>query len=273
MKVVLVKFTPWDKARLFNPQSFELKERDLVIAVTEFGIDAGRVVGLREIVSPEDQSEEIGLIDRLANYQDLKTVQDNNNPRKKHQALKYCVQAVRRRNLNMKLIDCHFSYDDRRLIIAFIAETRVDFRELVKELAKHFQRVIRLHQMGVRDEAKLLGDFGPCGLQICCRSHLKELGNVTSDLAEQQQVVHRGAERLSGICGRLKCCLTYESELYEELAKKLPALGTRVKTKYGRGEVVGRHILRGTVEVKIDSAESEEDGRDKEVTIEVPVEN
>jgi cell fate regulator YaaT (PSP1 superfamily) len=168
----------------------------------------------------------------------------------------------------MKVVDCHCSFDNQRLTFAFIADGRIDFRNLVKELNKHFQKSIRLHQLGVRDEAKIEGDIGSCGLVQCCKSHLKKLGNVTSDYADIQQVAHRGSERLSGVCGRLKCCLAYENEVYQERAKKLPAIGARVSTKHGRGEIIGWHVLKSTVDVRIDP----EKDNDKGLVVEVPIE-
>jgi cell fate regulator YaaT (PSP1 superfamily) len=126
--------------------------------------------------------------------------------------------------------------------------------------------------LGVRDEAKLIGDVGSCGLNQCCRGHLKKLGNVTSEFAEDQQIVHRGSERLSGICGRLKCCLAYEEAQYAELIKKLPAVGTRVKTEHGRGEVVGWHVLKRSVDVRLDPKNGAKED-DRPVIVEVPIKN
>jgi len=268
MRVVLVQFTPWDKLYAFDPADFAVKIGEAVIVTTEFGTELAKVA---EIVDwSEEQIKEVGElrpIDRLANKEDREVLASNNNKKSKEEAINYCHKLIKRHDLEMKLVECFFSFDDRRLTFAFIADGRVDFRNLVKELTKHFQRAVRLHQLGVRDEAKVAGDIGSCGYRLCCGSYLKKLGNVSSDLAEGQQVAHRGAERLSGICGRLKCCLAYEAELYDELAKKLPPVGTRVKTKHGRGEVVGWHILRGSVDVKIDP---EKEG-DKPIIAEVPI--
>jgi cell fate regulator YaaT (PSP1 superfamily) len=153
-------------------------------------------------------------------------------------------------------VDVHFSFDDSRVTFAFIAEGRVDFRELLKDLNKSYKKNIRLQQIGIRDEIKISGDIGCCGRNLCCQSFYKDLGNITSDLAELQQVSHRGAERLSGVCGRLKCCLSYEKELYNELADKLPMIGEKLKTAHGRGSVIGWHVLRQSVDVLLDDKET-----------------
>ncbi|MEK7653395.1 MAG: regulatory iron-sulfur-containing complex subunit RicT [Patescibacteria group bacterium] len=269
MRVVLIQFIPWDRGYAFEPAGLDLSIGEIVVVNTEFGQEAGKVIGFGEL-SDEEIKELGGLksVERIANREDTGAMKENNKPRKKEQAIDYCHKTVKRHGLEMKLVDCHFSFDDQRLTFAFIADGRVDFRNAVKDLTKHFQRSVRLHQLGVRDEAKIAGDVGSCGFGLCCRGHLKVLGNVTSELAEQQQVAHRGPERLSGVCGRLKCCLAYETGLYEELAKKLPPIGTRVRTKHGRGEVVGWHILKGSVTVKIDQ---EKEG-ERNMIVEVPIE-
>ena len=152
----------------------------------------------------------------------------------------------------MKLVDIHFSYDGKRITFAFIAEGRVDFRELVKDLTRKFQKSVRMHQIGVRDEARVAGDIGPCGRILCCKKILKgNYGGTTTEMAYAQQVAHRGLERLSGQCGRLKCCLKYELADYEELKKNLPAIDSIVKTSKGKGKVVGWEILKQVVKVDL----------------------
>ncbi|MEK7167897.1 MAG: regulatory iron-sulfur-containing complex subunit RicT [Patescibacteria group bacterium] len=268
MRVALVQFTAWDKPYAFNPLDLMAEAGDLVVVTTEYGVEMGKIVAFEEF-SKEQEAElgEIRPVDRLATADDLRTASENNKNGRKEEAMEYARRIAHNFNLEMKIVDGYFSFDDRRLILAFIADGRVDFRDLVKELTRHFQKLVRLHQLGVRDEAKISGDVGSCGLGLCCRGHLKKLGSVTSELAEQQQVAHRGSERLSGVCGRLKCCLAYEKELYEGIIKKLPAVGTRVKTKHGRGEVIGWRVLRGSVDVKIDPEKS----GDRPIIVEVPV--
>ena len=153
--------------------------------------------------------------------------------------------------------------DNSRITFAFIADGRVDFRDLLKDLNKEFKKNIRLQQIGIRDEIKICGDIGCCGKEVCCKSFYKDLGNVTSELAALQQVAHRGSERLSGVCGRLKCCLTFEQDLYNSLAEKLPMVGEKVSCKHGRGQVIGWHVLKGSVDVLLD---------DKDTIVEITIE-
>lgn len=268
MRVSMVQFAPWDKFYAFDPRDLVFKVGDFVIVTTSQGTDIGRVVEFDDL--SEEQIKPLGEIrpvDRVVSKEDSEIFSDNNSNEKKSQAIDYCHKTLKKYNLEMKIIDCYFSYDNSRLIFAFIADGRVDFRNLVKDLTKHFQKSVRLHQLGVRDEAKISGDIGSCGQGLCCKGHLKKLGNVTSEYTENQQIAHRGSERLSGICGRLKCCLAYENDLYEELGDKLPAVGTRVKTKHGRGKIIGRHILKSSVDVEIDS---EKEG-ERRIVVEVPI--
>lgn len=171
---------------------------------------------------------------------------------KKAEYLKYCRECAKNLNLDMKLVDCHISFDEKKIVFAFTAEGRIDFRELVKMLNWSFRKSIRMHQIGIRDEAKISGHLGMCGRNLCCRKFLKELSSVSSETADAQQINHRGAERISGICGRLMCCLNYENEGYKELAKKLPRLGARVKFDGKELKVVGWHVLKQTVDLEID---------------------
>ncbi|MFA5047613.1 MAG: regulatory iron-sulfur-containing complex subunit RicT [Patescibacteria group bacterium] len=269
MQIPLVEFMPWDKSLAINRNNLNLKLGDVVIVNTDYGAEAGKIVGFEHVADGEElttagdaNSREI---ERFANRDDLDSIKYNQSRR--DESLRYCKTLAKKHGLDMKLVDCHLSFDDKRIVFAFIADGRVDFRELVKDLSRHFQKVIRLHQMGVRDEAKFFGDVGCCGQTQCCISHLQKIGNVNSEFADDQQVVHRGSERLSGVCGRLKCCLAYEEEHYQELIKQLPPVGTRVKTKHGRGEVVGWHVLKGSVMVKIDTEKDNE----KNIIVEVPV--
>jgi len=248
IKVAQVKFTPWDKPYDFKIENFDVVVGNKVLVKTDLGTDVGDVVNIYE-VEKQGQDENLKSIIRLLTTDDLNKLRECLN--NKIEAIEYCKKAAEKYNLDMKIVDGHYSFDGGRLTFAFIAEGRIDFRQLVRDLTHHFQKSIRLHQIGIRDEAKISGDFGSCGRKLCCRSFLKELGNITSELAEKQEVSHRGSDRLSGICGRLRCCLAYEKELYERLASNLPAMGTILVTKQGKGEVIGWHTLRQTVDVKI----------------------
>lgn len=255
MKVIELQFAPWDQIYLFSfPEKTDqskLNIGDFLIVKTALGLDLGKVVGWQESeVKSTDGDGQVRPYIRRATEDDIAQYQDNNKDNENK--LAQCQEMVKKMNIQMKLVDCVVSFDGSRIILAFIADGRVDFRELVKELTKKFKKSIRMHQLGVRDEAKIVGDIGSCGRTICCRSHLKELGNVSTDYAKDQQVAHRGSERLSGLCGRLKCCLAYEEEFYQERLKKFPEVGKVVKTKEGEGVVINVNVVKGTYDVKID---------------------
>jgi cell fate regulator YaaT (PSP1 superfamily) len=262
MKIAEIQFTPWDKVYNFNPVDLLLELGNYVVVETSVGIELGRIVGLTDKPEAEIETNGEGLkpILRKATKEDLELALDYRQ--KKNKILSDCKGLVKRYDLPMKLVDAHLSFDGNRLTFAFIANGRVDFRDLLKDLIKHFKKNIRLQQIGIRDEIKINGDIGCCGHSLCCQTFYRDLGNVTSDLADLQQVAHRGADRLSGVCGRLKCCLTYEKDVYQEYAALLPTIGTRVRTDSGRGEVIGWHILKHSVDVLLD---------DKDTIIEVVI--
>lgn len=253
MKVADVQFLPWDKTYIFEPKDIRLELGDFVVVKTELDTEVGKIVGLKEITQEDLDKKgikEVKPIVRKANRQDIEKMKTRD--KEKPEAIRYFKKSIKKLSLPMKPMDVHFSLDGGRITLAFIADGRVDFRDLVKDLTRHFQKSIRLHQLGIRDEARAAGDYGACGQKLCCKRFLSELGNVTSELVMAQQVSHRGSERLSGVCGRLKCCLAYEQDLYEDLAKKMPAIGSVIKTKHGKGEVIGWHTLKGTVDLKLE---------------------
>lgn len=279
MKVVQIQFSPWDKIYNFDPNNLELEAGDSVVVKSELGTEIGRVVSFKEVdkkdlkavekktepaeladgvdlVEPgkEETEKEIKPVLRKATSLDLgKLVKEED----KNKAFSFCKKMIDKQGLPMKLVDVHFAFDGSRVTFAFIADGRIDFRELVKDLTRHFSKSIRLQQIGIRDEAKLMGDFGHCGRKLCCKKFLHNLESITSEMAERQQVVHRGSERISGICGRLMCCLAYEEVGYEELAKKLPPIGAKVNVDGKRGVVVGQHVLKQTVNVEFPGEKGE----------------
>ena len=279
MKIAQVQFTPWDKIYYFSQGDIQANKGDKVIVKTELGTEIGEVVGFTEADdndviddSNKEESQEskdnenskqpekkdetaeietdktvIKPIIRKATVTDLgKTASADD----KSKALSYAIKSKERLELPMKIIDTHFAFDGSRVTFAFIADGRVDFREMVKDLTRHFGRTIRLQQIGIRDEAKIMGDSGHCGRGLCCKGHLKNLTSITSEMAELQQCSHRGSERISGVCGRLMCCLAYEQAGYEELAQGFPALGSDIKVSGKTGKVIGFHTLKQTVDVE-----------------------
>jgi len=256
MNIAEIQFHIWDKVYNFSYADGELVVGDYVIVDTKLGQELGRVVGLLKMTEEAvaKQAEELKPITRKANKEDLEHALEQKKGRNK--VFNDCKVLIKKHGMPIKLVDVHFAFDDSRITFAFIAEGRVDFRELLKDLNKAFKTTIRLQQIGIRDEIKFSGDIGCCGRNLCCQTFYKELGNITSELAELQQVSHRGSERLSGVCGRLKCCLTYEKDLYNSLADKLPMIGEKIKTSHGRGEVIGWHVLKQSVEVLLDDKET-----------------
>ncbi len=257
MKIAEIQINLWDKLYPFKVNDLELKSGDYVIVEINSNKEIAKVIEIKDLREESAkqlyQQEIIGDIISKATVKDLEKLA--NYEKGKDKILFACKKMIDKNQLPMKLIDVHFSFDDQKITFAFIAESRVDFRQLVKELTKNFQKNIRLQQLGVRDEAKINGDIGACGIVQCCKSHLKVLGNVSAEQAELQQVSHRGAERLSGICNRLKCCLRYENDLYKQLSEKFPALGTQVKTPRGKGQVMEWHLLKQSVSVKLENEE------------------
>jgi len=250
MTIIQMKFCSWDKEYDFsNEHNIELKKGDQVIVETDVGVDIGQIVAIKEIETNRKEGE-LKPITRLANKEDIERMHTNNA--EKDEMVKYCRSLVKKHSLPMKIIDAHCSYDGSRLKFAFIADGRIDFRELVKDLARHYQKSIILHQVGIRDEAKVFGDVGRCGVRsMCCKKFLNDLGGINSEMAEAQQIAHRGSERLSGSCGRLMCCLQFENEGYKELAKNFPPIGSKVKYDGVEAEIIGWHTLKKSVDLKV----------------------
>ncbi|HKL17048.1 MAG TPA: regulatory iron-sulfur-containing complex subunit RicT, partial [Patescibacteria group bacterium] len=182
---------------------------------------------------------------------------EKNRPEFKKKATKKCQKIVDSYDLSMKIIDTLLSFDGGRLTFAFTAPKRIDFRKAVKRLAGVFHKSIRMHQVGVRQVAKAMGGVGPCGRTVCCAEFLDDIKSVTTDAIKVQRLSHRGPERLTGLCGRLKCCLLYEKEAYEDLVKKFPPLGSKVKTAKGNGTVVDWRLLKGKIIIKKKNGKSE----------------
>lgn len=254
MNIIQVQFAPWDKVYDFLDSNIDLKTGDYVVVDTELGKELGKVVSC-ENKNKNEEDESLKKVIRKASFDDVSLAL---NEDKKEEAMRFCKDAISRLNLPMKLVDVHVSWEANKLNFAFIADGRVDFRLLVKELATHFGANIRLTQIGTRDEAKATGDCGPCGRELCCKEFLCEFSSITSEMAETQQVVHRGSDRISGMCSRLMCCLAFEYEGYKELADSLPPIGTKVKVDGKRGIVCNQNILKQTVQVKLNSKNPDE---------------
>lgn len=252
MKIAAIQFFPWDKDLFFQTGGFKVKRGDMVVAESEFGRDLGRVVFLREVA--EKEVAEMRTIERLAAKEDRAHVAEYRELAPK--TLKACRKFIAKHKLPMKLVDVFFSLDGSRLTFSFVAEERIDFRALVRDLTRFFQKSIRLQQIGSRDECRAIGGYGPCGRPLCCHNFLCKIESITTEIAREQQMVQRGSERISGVCGRLMCCLNFERELYEETSKKMPSRDVVVDTRYGQGKVVGQNIIRQSVMVQLPDSET-----------------
>nr|MDA3802647.1 regulatory iron-sulfur-containing complex subunit RicT [Patescibacteria group bacterium] len=261
MNIAKIQFAPWDKVYDFKiPHSLEnLKKSDCVIVETELGKELGKIVSLSK---KDANSLDLKPVIKKADFDDVASYKNNE---RKDEVLSYCREMIDKHGLKMKLVDVHFSYSGNRINLAFTSEGRVDFRDLVKDLAGRFSASIRLTQIGTRDEARLSGDCGPCGRSLCCKQFINDFCSITSEMAEVQQVVHRGSDRISGMCGRLMCCLAYEFEGYKELSKELPPVGTKVNVDGSKGQIISHNTLKQTVNVKLKPSREE----DRPVIVEI----
>lgn len=248
IEVVGVRFKPAGKIYYFDPDGIELAAGDNVILETARGIECGQIVVKAKTVTEEEIVAPLKKIIRMATPVDLKQVEINKN--KEKEAYRACLSKISEHDLPMKLVDVEYTFDANKIIFYFTADGRIDFRELVKDLASIFRTRIELRQIGVRDEAKMLGGLGTCGRGLCCATFLGEFEPVSIKMAKEQNL-SLNPTKISGICGRLMCCLKYESEAYEREKALYPPEGTAVKTPAGDGRVVSINILKKTVLVEI----------------------
>ncbi len=260
--VVGVRFKPAGKIYYFNPEGFSLEAGDKVIVETARGLEYGEVASPAEDVCIKKVIKPLKKVVRIADEQD--TERYHENLKKKQSALDICQKKIEARKLEMKLIDVEYTFDNTKIIFYFTADDRVDFRELVKDLAGIFKMRIELRQIGVRDEAKMLGGIGTCGRSLCCHTWLPDFEPVSIKMAKTQGLSLNPA-KISGICGRLMCCLKYENEAYGSLKEGLPEPGDRVKTPDGPAVVVDTNVLRQQVRVRLflDYDKNKQDSEDK----------
>lgn len=253
LKIIGVRFKSVGKIYYFDPGRFDVKEGEKVIVETARGVECGEAVIVDREIDEEKFSNPIKQIIRIATPEDMKTIERNRE--KEKDAMKICEQKIKDHKLKMNLIDCECTFDNNKLLFYFTAENRVDFRELVKDLASVFRTRIELRQIGVRDEAKMLGGLGICGQPFCCSRFLGEFQPVSIKMAKEQGL-SLNPTKISGTCGRLMCCLKYEQESYEDLLKHTPKVGAVVKTAEGKGVVQEVNLLTGKLRVKIDQSDN-----------------
>ncbi|WP_461614035.1 PSP1 domain-containing protein [Clostridium sp. Marseille-QA1073] len=254
--VIGVRFKKAGKIYYFNPSGLDIKKGDFVVVETARGVEFGEcVIGIKSI-SEEEIVSPLKNVIRKAEPEDIE--KNIENKQKEKEAYDICVEKISKHGLDMKLIDVEYTFDNNKVIFYFTADGRVDFRELVKDLASIFRTRIELRQIGVRDEAKMTGGLGPCGRTLCCSTFLGEFVPVSIKMAKEQNL-SLNPTKISGICGRLMCCLNYEQDIYEEIRKKLPKVGSIVNTPYGEGEVISNSVIKESVKVKVRIKDGEDE--------------
>lgn len=249
MKVIVgVRFKKPGKIYFFDPGNLHVNIKTKVIVETALGEELGEVVAKKKVLPNTTFSTPLKTIVRLANYKDIKHYEDNK--KKEKEAFRICEEKIKKLHLDMHLTDVQYSFDNSKLLFCFTADGRIDFRELVKELAAIFKTRIELRQIGVRDEVRRIGGNGICGRELCCCSFLNNFETVSIKMAKEQNMSLNPA-KISGNCGRLMCCLKYEQEVYEEKLSHLPKIGAIVKTEEGEGVVDSIETLREIVKVKL----------------------
>ena len=254
IKVVGVRFKKAGKIYYFDPADMNIQKDTYVVVETARGIEFGEcVIGIKEI-NKNDIVAPLKSVLRIATEEDIDRHFKNKD--KEKDAFNICLKKIQEHGLTMKLIDVEYTFDNNKVIFYFTADGRVDFRELVKDLATIFKTRIELRQIGVRDEAKMLGGLGPCGRPMCCSSFLGDFASVSIKMAKEQNL-SLNPTKISGICGRLMCCLNYEQSTYEDIRKRMPKVGSIVKTSEGTGEVFSNNIVKESVKVKLKKGEEE----------------
>ena len=257
-KVIGIRFRQAGKIYFFSPGKFNVKQGDKVIVETVRGVEFGSVVTGPKEVADEEITQPLKSVIRIATEEDKRN--EEKNREKEKEAYDICLEKIRKHDLDMKLINAEYTFDGNKVLFYFTADGRIDFRELVKDLAAVFRTRIELRQIGVRDETKIRGGIGICGRPLCCHTYLSDFAPVSIKMAKEQNL-SLNPTKISGVCGRLMCCLTNEEETYEELNSRLPAIGDTVTTIDGlKGEVQSVSVLRQLVKVVVNL-----DGDEKEI--------
>ncbi len=250
IKVTGVRFKNVGKIYYFSPNGLELKAKDKVIVETARGLECGEVTFSDRSVPDDEITSELKPVIRLATEKDLRTVEENKE--KEKAAFDICLKKIEAHKLKMKLVDVEYTLDRNKILFYFTADGRVDFRELVKDLASVFRTRIELRQIGVRDESKMVGGLGICGRPFCCNTFLGDFQPVSVKMAKEQSL-SLSPVKISGTCGRLMCCLKYEQDAYEHLLRVTPKNGAVVDTPEGKGTVIDFNLLTGILKIRLDS--------------------
>jgi len=263
-RVIGVRFRTAGKIYFFSPGKLHVRHGQDVIVETARGVEYGTVITGPRDVADEQITQPLKPVIRIAGEDDRRT--EEKNREKEKEAFTICLQKIRKHELDMKLINAEYTFDNNKVLFYFTADGRIDFRELVKDLAAVFRTRIELRQIGVRDETKIRGGIGICGRELCCHAYLAEFAPVSIKMAKEQNL-SLNPSKISGVCGRLMCCLTNEQETYEELNGRLPSVGDNVTTLEGlRGSVQSVSVLRQTVKVVVTMDDDEKEVREYKVS-------
>ena len=256
IKIVGVRFRNAGKVYYFDPKDYKMKPGDHVIVETARGVEYGTVTGKVQDVADDRVVQPLKPVIRVANAED--DARAKRNREKEREAMAICKEKIQKPNLEMKLIDAEYTFDNNKVLFYFTADGRIDFRQLVKDLASVFKTRIELRQIGVRDETKILGGIGICGRTLCCHTYLSEFAPVSIKMAKEQNL-SLNQTKISGVCGRLMCCLKNEQETYEELNRNLPGIGDMVTTPQGvSGTVQSVNVLRQMVKIVVEVNDEKE---------------
>ncbi len=248
--MILVRLRDSGQVYSYNANKLDIKEGDYCIVEHDRGLDYGRIVSPNQASGlASNLKEQVKKIVRVAREADLKQIEDNRVKAK--EAFATCMKKIEEHKLDMKLVQAEYSFDRTKIVFYFTAGGRIDFRNLVKDLAKIFKARIELRQIGVRDEAKLFGGFGPCGRELCCARFLKDFEPVTIKMAKEEGLP-LNPPKISGLCGRLMCCLSFEYETYKILSKGLPREGERIHIAQGKGKVISVNVFKRTATVELE---------------------
>ncbi len=249
-KIIVVRLRNFGQAYFYNAAELDVKEGDYVIVEHDRGLDYGQIISPKAAAADKELKEPLKKILRPAGDKDLQQIAENKVKAK--EAFNTCIKKISEHKLDMKLVRAEYSFDCNKIVFYFTASGRIDFRNLVKELAKIFKARIELRQIGVRDEARIFGGFGPCGRELCCAKFLKDFEPVTIKMAKEEGLP-LNPPKISGLCGRLMCCLSFEYETYKMLSKGLPREGERVHHQQGKGKVISVNVFKRTATIELEN--------------------
>ena len=252
-KIAGIRFHKGGRIYYFDAMDFELSKGAIVVVNTSFGDECGEVVNIKEL-NPKENKRDLMPVVKVFDEKSQDFFIKKEKEKQKY--LRIANELVEKSDLQMKILDVNLSFDDSKVTFIFSSESRVDFRQLVKDLAAKLKKQIVLRQIGPRDEARFIGGYGRCGREFCCQTFLQNLESITIDMAKAQNLAGRGSSKISGACGKLMCCLAYEMEVYKELAKGLPEIGEKLKTKKGMGVVIDQNIIKQSVLVELEKTQA-----------------